>query len=154
MSDYPSCERTYLTLRIYSETLAPDEITDRLGVQPSRTQSVGARRTSKEKVKLNGWFLCSKSVVKSKDSRKHVDWLEDQLEGKSKKLRKLVKRGCSVDITCLWLPKGADGGPTLSKKQISFLADLGVDFWYDFHSVDVLEKVLAMAAQHGRSRDA
>lgn len=147
MSEYDSCEKTYVTLRIYSESIPPSVITSRMGIEPSSSQSIGDPKKFKGRIfpgeiKIHGWFLCSKEFVISRDSRDHLDWLEERLNGKMTKLRNLQKKGCQADICCLWLQAGADGGPTLSKRQTSFLSKSGLDFWYDFYSSESLGTIL------------
>ena len=40
-SDYPTCKRTYATLRIYPERFDPTEVTARLRLEPSKWQRRG-----------------------------------------------------------------------------------------------------------------
>lgn len=39
--DYPTCARTYATLRIYPGEIDPTEVTGRLGIEPSSWQRRG-----------------------------------------------------------------------------------------------------------------
>ncbi len=141
MNDYPSCLETRATLRIYSKTVSPIEITRRLGIEPTHSQNIG-EPLHKDKIKINGWFLSSKGHVKSHDSRKHVDWIFKRIGNKTKVLKYLQKNKCRMDISCYWLSRSGNGGPTISPKQSYLLSKANIDLGYDFYAVEVLEKIL------------
>ena len=84
--------------------------------------------------KFHGWFLSSEEAIDSTDSREHVDWLIDQILPCADALRGLLDEDCRIDVSCYWRSNNGHGGPTLSKRQFEGLAQLGVDFWYDFYS--------------------
>ena len=74
--DYKTCSTTYATLRIIG--LSPDEVTLRLGVSPTDSFARGDVRHA-ARMRHDGWFLSSKEAVDSKDVRRHLDWILDQL---------------------------------------------------------------------------
>jgi hypothetical protein len=76
--DYPTCEETYATLCIYRDDLEPNVVTERLGVSPSKTQRKGETGLL-DSVPVGGWFLSSKGHVESRDVRRHIVWVLDQL---------------------------------------------------------------------------
>lgn len=136
--DYPTCARTYATLRIYPGELDPSEVTSRLGIEPSNWQRRGevvARANRPPQVaSINGWFLTSNSRVESRDSRRHVDWLLDQLAPATNALRSLQMQGCRMDIACYWVSRSGHGGPTIPPPQMRRLADLNIELGFDFYS--------------------
>ncbi len=83
---YPSCERTTVTLRIYSGDLSPDDVAGRLqiGQEGTRTTYRGRRRTNSlgrvREEPLNAWFLSSEDIVDSRDARDHLNWLLERIE--------------------------------------------------------------------------
>lgn len=132
--EYPSCRRTKVKLRIYHDTLSPKEITAKLGILPERTQEAGAiSPETKYAAKISGWFLDSEGHVESKDSRRHLDWLLDRVESKTRELKQLCDAGCRIDICCVWNSKQGHGGPTLSVPQFKRLAELGIELWFDIY---------------------
>lgn len=133
IDDYQSCSRTYATLLIYPSGQHPDEITELLGIEPSRTsvKGGGLRGTN-----VNGWFLSSKDAVISKDSRRHIDWILDGLERVSTKVKKLQNSGALTAITCFWESVSGNGGPTLSPSQMRRLAELNLEIWWDVYFND------------------
>ena len=135
---YGTCSCTYATLRIYHDDLDPGEVTDRLGISPSGSQRKGERNPSRPgretRYPISGWFLATEHEIDSLDSRRHIDWLLDHLEGKDVALRELRARGFRTDLSCCWVSKDGHGGPTLMPYQMERLARLGLEFWYDFYS--------------------
>src|SRR5688572_13447890 len=76
--DYPTCRRTYATLRVYHKTAAPSVVSRALKLKPTNTQMVGKqwiRRGRKTIYPISGWFLDSESSVESYDSAQHLRWL-------------------------------------------------------------------------------
>lgn len=128
---YDTCLETYATLRLYN--VAPDEVSRELGIRATRSQQLGAPR-GHGTVRLHGWFLSSRGAVQSKDVRRHLDWLLDQLVPRRDVIRALIARGASADISCYWLSANGHGGPTISPSQSRRLGELGIDLWFDFYS--------------------
>lgn len=132
--NYATCHTTRATLCAYSSSLHPSEMTSILGVEPSETGLIGEklRPWSKATYPHNGWFLCSKGVIHSRDSRRHLDWILDQVE--PGRVHQLQERGARVVITCYWRSNSGHGGPTLGPSQLAKLAELNIEFWYDFYN--------------------
>ena len=139
--DYKSCEETFVTLRVFSDAQPPDFVSNFLKLTPSRVQVKGEELGKKSICTSNGWFLSSEGAVNSKDARRHIDYLLDLVLPVKDKIDELQKSSAKIDITCYWLSKSCNGGPTLSKKQLRNLADLGVDFWFDFYCSDELDEI-------------
>lgn len=133
--DYSTCSNTFATLRIYSQTLSPEEVTRALGVQPTRTLRQGEQRGDKVS-NLHGWFLSSEGRVDSRDLRRHLDWLLDQLATGANPTQQVTARipgRVWADISCLWISAVGHGGPTLSPKQMQRMARLGLECWFDVY---------------------
>lgn len=129
IDDYPSCSRTYATLLIYPKGQHPDEITKTLGMHPTRISVKGDGPLGRKRV--NGWFLSSQEIVESKDSRRHIDWLLDQIDPISLKITELQNSGARIKISCFWESISGNGGPTLSPKQMKRLASYNIELWWD-----------------------
>jgi len=135
---YPTCAETYATLRIYPGDLDPSSVTERLAIEPSTWQRRGEsqRIMGVPKVAtINGWFLSSEGRIVSRDSRRHLDWLLDQIAAKAPSLRSLRDEGSRIDICCKWLSASGHGGPTLSPTQMRRLAELDLELWFDIYLV-------------------
>ena len=137
--NYGPCERTYVTLRVYSDGIPPETISARLGVEPSSSQIRGSlppTATTSVIPRMHGWFLSSQGHIQSRDSRRHIDWLLDRVEPALPALRELLADGARADISCFWVRAWGHGGPTLSQTQLGRLALTGLDFFYDVYDSD------------------
>ena len=82
---------------------------------------------------FNGWFLSSKHLVDSQDLRRHLDWLFDQIASRKAEIDSLREAGCTFTISCYWLSREGQGGPTLSLPQVEKLAEFRFEVWFDIH---------------------
>jgi hypothetical protein len=122
--DYPTCAATYATLRIYTGKVPPETVLLRL--EPSKLQVEGAG------AHLNGWFLSTKERVESRDIRRHVDWLLEQISPLRSELAALQARpGIRMDVFCYWRSTQGHGGPRLTPKQMRPLANLNLEIGFD-----------------------
>jgi hypothetical protein len=133
--DYSTCNKTFVTLRLYSNSLSPQEITNYLGIEPSEIIEKGVEKNilTHESINHNAWFFTSENIINSKDSRRHIDYLADKLLPISDRLKILDSQGAKIDICCFWSSESGQGGPTLSPQQLSKLAELGIEFWFDIY---------------------
>jgi hypothetical protein len=131
---YPACARTYSTLRIFSDHLGPEQITQLLQVEPTRVFRKGEFFGDKKlERKTNGWFYCTKDLTSSKDDRRHLDLIIAALDGKDAQMRELHSHGCKMDITSFWSSKEGQGGPWLMPEQMVRLGTLGLSVWWDVY---------------------
>ena len=133
IDDYPSCEQTYATLRIYLPNgTDPDQVARALDVEPSHTQRRGERR-GETTFRVNAWFLTSEGQVESRDVGRHMDWVLDQIASALPKLAELREKGADADISCYWLSRAGHGGPTISPPLASRLAEANLACWFDVY---------------------
>lgn len=121
--DYPTCAKTYATLRIYSERL---NIPQKLNLTPTQTS------TNDD---LNVYLFSTEKVVESKDIRRHIDYLIEKFKSKTEILNKIQSEGSRIDISCYWLSENGNGGPTLSPSQLKELGKLNVLIWFDIYGL-------------------
>ena len=136
--EYPACERTYVTLRIYHQNLVPSEVSAFLGLRPTASQQKGKvdladPRRRKFVPKIGGWFLSSRDKVRSKDNRRHLHWLLDKLSRKRSRLLSLQRRGFMMGISCFWFSAHGHGGPVLDVELMRRLARLNVEIAFDYY---------------------
>ncbi len=133
---YATCVKTYSTLRIFSDALNPEEITDLLHIEPTSAFQKGeVHGRGKFERKTNGWFWCTEGMSSSKDTRRHVDLVLAAFEGKLDVVKALQARGCKIDITSYWMSSG-QGGPWLMPPQMLKLGALGIGIWWDVYFAD------------------
>lgn len=131
--DYPTCEKTYATLRIYHDELDPYVVSSRLGLTPSTSQKKGQTLGPNRVAPLGGWFLSSKDHVTSKDVRRHVAWLLDQLAGREDQFLKLQDEGYETDVSCFWSSAHGHGGPELDPDLMQRLVSLRLLIGFDVY---------------------
>jgi hypothetical protein len=129
IDDYHQCERTYATLRIFPKNDRPDDISTRLGLEPTSMQV--AHIDAKGRRIVDSWFLSSKDLVESRDSRRHVDWLLDRIEPAASSLAALMESGTRIDVCCFWESATGNGGPLISPRQMRRLVALNLEIWWD-----------------------
>ena len=127
-----TCLETYATLRIFSESMAPNEIGNLLGVDATR--SVPADPTSQivRRRVTNFWAWSSEDAVSAVDNLQHIAAIISVLEGRADKLDRLRARGCQIDISCYWVSTG-QGGPQLDSATLKSLAALDLPIWWDVY---------------------
>jgi hypothetical protein len=147
--NYSGCLRTYATLRIYPGDIHPDEVTQRLGITPSKfwvrdetlvavpeqtAEQKPAQKASPGAKAVHGWFLTTHGRLDSRDTRRHVDFLLAPLLEVSAAIDSLQKQGATMDIICFWHAAPQQGGPALAPRQLRMLADLNIAIaWNVFH---------------------
>jgi Domain of unknown function (DUF4279) len=131
--DYPTCKKTYTTLRIFSESISPQKITTLFGIDPTdsfvKDDAIGK---CSAKQKQNGWFLSTETKVLSKDFRRHLDWIISVIIDYDDAVKNLHLNGAEIDISCYWVSMG-QGGPAMSCQQMKQLGHLGIDIWWDIY---------------------
>lgn len=135
--EYPTCAKTYATFRVYPGNMDPTSVSERLGIEPTRSLTKGELAEgsfgSPKIASINAWFLGSRGEVESKDVRRHLDWLLDALTPKAEAIRALHKAGCKMDIFCYWLSRSGHGGPIISPVQMARFAELNLALGFDFY---------------------
>jgi hypothetical protein len=131
---YATCEKTYATLCIYlPDQYDPNSLSEELGITPSRIQVKGENREGSIMRWPTAWFLTTDEIIQSKDVRRHIDWLIDQLTGKEKIIQKLKVNSSKVEISCFWLSSSGHGGPMLSSNTMGRLGELGIVLGFDVY---------------------
>jgi hypothetical protein len=130
---YPTCAETFSTLRVFSEDIAPNEITSLLQIEPTEVFWKGESHSQgKLQRKTNGWFYSTEKLSSSKDTRRHIDLIIASLDGKADSIKNLQVTGCKIDITTYWVSTG-QGGPWLMPQQMIKLGALGIGLWWDIY---------------------
>ena len=131
--NYPTCKATYATLRIYHDELEPDVVSARLVLKPSKSQKKGQALGLGREVFSGGWFFSSRDQVISKDVRRHVGWILDQLEERADQFLKLQDEGYETDLFCYWLSASGHGGPELDAELMQRLVSLRLPIGFDIY---------------------
>lgn len=131
---YPTCSRAHATLCIYlPDNSNPDDLTKKFGISPSRTQIKGEVRHGQERNWPTAWFLGSKENVASKEIRRHIDWLLEQLKDKSEVINDLRNDGAEIHLSCFWGSAVGHGGPMLDAEILKKIASLNIGIAFDIY---------------------
>src|SRR5215475_10644602 len=96
---YPTCSRTHATLCVFlPDTIHPDELTEKIGIQPSSIRVKGEVYKGKLRDWPTSWFLESEEKVESKDVRRHIDWILEQIRDKSEIIKHLQTAGSQIHL--------------------------------------------------------
>lgn len=138
--------RYVVSLRIFSQTVAPAEICGQLGLEPERKHTIGEPRTNPKGVPLGGVYdrnYCSFDLISQADEELH-EMLERVCDGllqhKSLFHRIEEERGRS-EFFIGWFSTG-NTGDTFSNALLSKLGALRIDLAFDVYgeSMQPIEK--------------
>jgi hypothetical protein len=156
---YATCHDTHATLCIYlPDGFDPSVVSETLGIQASRTQVRGEVLKGRLRHWPTAWFLRSEEQVQSKDLRRHIDWLLDQLVGKSEYIQDLQRAGADIHIGCFWVSAFGHGGPMLDRHILERLVALGLAIDFDIYFAgddinDIFDKARSPKMRRSRWRD-
>lgn len=142
IDDYPTCARTYASLRFANGPDEPEVLSARLELEPSSMRKKGIsgvwrggewRIGDVPPCKFNLWSISSEDRVDSKDCRRHIAYLLDLLTEKEAVVARLIDEGWEVDIFAFWESKWGSGGPMLDPAIMSRLAALRITIGFDVY---------------------
>lgn len=131
---YPACARTNAILKIISDDLHPDRVTEILSLSPTDFGIKGEYRkpeTKKYQNRVNYWNFSSEGAVASNDCRRHIDWIISKILSQKEAVLEISRKGATIEVSCLWESKFNSGGPTLDPAQMLPLAELGISIWWE-----------------------
>jgi len=124
-----ACVETYLTLRIFSESMHPDEISLILGIDPTVAKPRDSNSKYRPRRETNFWGWETKSCD-STDNLDHIKKVIELLTGREDRLDKLRALGCELDLYSYWVGDG-QGGPSLDIATMRSLCNLGLEIGWD-----------------------
>ncbi|MBU2707196.1 DUF4279 domain-containing protein [Zooshikella marina] len=130
--DYGTCEETYVTLLVYPGEIPFSEISFILGLTPTRT----SKKQDFPRKRVNGWFYSTQKIIQSRDCRRHIDFILDQIIERKDAVRYLKQKGVKIEMTCCWHSASGHGGPTISPYQMKKLVELDIEIWWDIYFSD------------------
>lgn len=127
-----SCLETFATLRIFSDTIRPEDVARTLGVEPTRAYPRDSQSKYKHRRESHCWSWSSERHVQSQDGLAHIRRLTSLFRGKLEQFDQLRSAGCVMDICCYWVSSG-QGGPLLDLQTLRDLADLKLEIYWDVY---------------------
>jgi hypothetical protein len=126
---------------IFSVTLTPQEISERLGVQPTRTHEKGQPRGFRRKDgsisqsivwKDSAWHL-NCPLKNDRDMAEHIRWLLDVIEPKADVLSALSSDCTLIRFFCGFSSGNGQGGFGLDPVTLGRISKLGFDLILDLY---------------------
>jgi hypothetical protein len=137
-------ERVRATFRIYHPDLEPEKLTELLEITPS----IAWRRATLWLAQTPGFSHqggCSqvRTVMRGNNAGAHIDWLLDQLAGKTNMIKELQNRGFMIDVVVGWHATSWNTTPALSPDLMRRLAKLNLPIWFDVYLFGSEEKEIS-----------
>lgn len=132
MIDNPNASRAFATLRMIGKDLDPDEVTERLGLNPTNSHKQGDVR-GHGTWPQGYWEITSQARVVSTDLALHIEWLLDQIEPVREEFISLISSGIRADMFCFWESQTGNGGPSFKPKLMARLANLDLELGLDIY---------------------
>lgn len=137
---YFAKNEAFAKLLIYHDVITPAAITELLELAPTETCIQGERRMvigrELPPIPANGWFLSSQKVVSYQYLNEHVDWLLNQLYGKTPAIRYLQNQSARIYITGTKRIRAPGDGDNLDLSTIQRLAQLRIPFGLQITVID------------------
>ncbi|WP_078059776.1 DUF4279 domain-containing protein [Xanthomonas massiliensis] len=143
-----SCLETNATLRVFSESLHPEEVSSIWGLSATRPRPKEPDSKYRPRRECHYWSWSSDSQVHSQDGLEHIRAITAILRDKGGQLEQLREAGCDIDVCCYWVSSGK-WGPSLEVSDLNSLSALGLAIWWDVYFGDPEEYKEGAAAASG-----
>jgi Domain of unknown function (DUF4279) len=132
-------ERSVVTLRICGDDLDPHDITEKLGVPPTRAETKGqeiiGRKTGTARVAKSGvWRLCA-SDRQPEDIDGQIREIFSQASADIAVWQSITKK-YHADLFCGLFMSETNDGLSISPHSMAILAERGVELWFDIYAPD------------------
>ena len=127
-------KRIFVYLRIIGEDLDPAEVTKLLNLTPSRSWSANDLRLALAEEPVlseGGWSLSSLEFVKSNSLEEHMQWLLDQLQGRSHPLAQLCGQNCRAEIIVHWVAASWNTSCSLKGATLKAISKYQIPVYFD-----------------------
>ena len=134
--------KAYATLRFAGDELEPQEISDALGVEPTRAYRKGERylagpRTGELTGRTGIWLLSTDKLVEGSDLARHLSYLTKLIfagePGRVAGLRHLIaRRHLMAHVSCFWHGRAGVRPPSVPAPVIEAFRQLPAEIETDF----------------------
>ena len=121
---------TFATLRVFSESISPAEISEILDTEPTHSYERDPDSKYRTMRETNYWGWSTKGKATPTDNLEHLGKIVSIFIGKAAALESLREAGCKTDICC-YLVNTGQGGPDLDVATMKSLVRMGLPVWWD-----------------------
>jgi len=94
-----SCVKTYATFRLFSKTHTVNEISNAIGLKPTKSNDRNENARIVAERDSTAWMLSTKASVDSVDEHEHIDYLLKILLPAALSLSRLRNEGCLMGFS-------------------------------------------------------
>lgn len=135
MSEDKNTSAIFAGLILRGKDLVPQEITDAIGIKPTKSFKRGDIRKDTQKWPHGYWELITKDAIQSSDLSAHLDWLVKQLASSKTELIDIVcKEDIEGEISCFWILPTDHETLLLTSDLLKKIAELGLNVTMDVYS--------------------
>ncbi len=132
-----ACKKTNVTFRISGDNIIPTEITNDIGINPTRTFAKGEVYKTKiggiRQRPIGHWSISSEIMIDSTSTEEHAKYILEKLEPKTKSIKKYIENSnIRTSLIFWWEATDEHGGFTLSADTLGRLCQLCKDIDYQF----------------------
>jgi len=124
----PLCKITFVDFRMRADNLNPNEVTEALGIHPTRTYARGdtfRTHTGSKQRPWGVWILSTEGAVDSASPERHAQYMIEQIWPKRRQLGKYLKDPAYyIDIYFRWEVADTVSGFTVASETVRRLAGL------------------------------
>jgi len=123
-----------LSLKISSEFLEPEQISQLLNLIPTRSHRKGEIKSPSSIPKANGiWILATDHLKEEHDLNTHIQWLAGQFIHKKKELELLIEKSHKITMICRFGVAHWNTSFICTAESIALIASLGVPMVFDVY---------------------
>ena len=130
-------QKSVVTLRIYSDDLVPQQITELLGVSPTHAKSKGEKtvgsKTGKEYIAKSGiWRICA-SDREPGDLDGQIREILSQVTA-DRSVWQSITTKYRVNLFCGLFMNETNDGVAISPQSLAALGERGIELWFDIYA--------------------
>jgi hypothetical protein len=129
-------KETHVMFRLTADSIVPDEVTQDIGMTPSRAFAKGEHyeiRGTRGQRPIGHWSLNSGGAIESTSTQKHANYILEQLEPRAEAIEKyLTDPDVHVSVVFWWETSDGHGGFYLRSDTLERLCRLCNDVSYHF----------------------
>ncbi len=136
-SRMPAIESSVVTLRVCGDDLIPQEITDMLGVAPTRAEIKGqeiiGRKTGSVRVAKSGIWRLQAADRQPEDINGQILEIFNMISADVKVWQNITRK-YRAELFCGLFLSTTNDGLSISPQSLAYLAERGIELWFDIYA--------------------
>ena len=132
-----ACKKTNVTFRMVGNNIKPTEITNDIGIKPSKAFLKGEEYLTQMGEKryrpIGHWPITSELIIDLTSTEEHAKYILEKLEPKFENIKKYIKDpNIRTSLIFCWETIDGHGGFSLSSDTLKKLCQLSIDIDFQF----------------------